>query len=140
MILVMKLSAFGWNIHDGKQPRLTLNDFNKARAITKHPNVLPYIGYVFYASLLTGPAFDYADYDKFIHGTLFDDVPQDKRPGKTKEEYLDLVSKHLKSFCWGSFGLSCYFKVTSLSLWNTCFLLNLYSIMVCFTESFTCGY
>ena len=52
---------------------------------------------------MTGPAFDYADYDKFIHGTLFDDVPQDKDQGKTKEEYLDLVSKHLKSFCWGFF-------------------------------------
>ena len=39
----------------------------------------------FYASLLTGPAFDYADYDKFIHGTLFDDVPQDKDPEKQKK-------------------------------------------------------
>ncbi len=105
MILVMKLSAFGWNIHDGKQPRLTLNDFNKARAITKHPNVLPYIGYVFfYASLLTGPAFDYADYDKFIHGTLFDDVPQDKRPGKNKRRIprsgVQAFKKFLLGFFW----------------------------------------
>ena len=57
MILVMKLSAFGWNIHDGKQPRLTLNDFNKARAITKHPNVLPYIGYVFLCIIVDWTSF-----------------------------------------------------------------------------------
>ena len=47
MILVMKLSAFGWNIYDGKQPKLSLNEYNKSRAIYKHPNLLPYIGYVF---------------------------------------------------------------------------------------------
>lgn len=82
MVLVMKLSAFGWNIYDGKQPKESLSDYNKSRVIKKHPNILPYLGYVFFfASVLTGPAFDYADYDKFIHATLFDDVPDSKRPG-----------------------------------------------------------
>lgn len=85
MVLVMKLSAFGWNVHDGRQPKEALTEYTKTRAIKKHPNLLPYIGYVFfYPSVLTGPAFDYIDYDKFVHSTLFDDVPEDKRPGKRK--------------------------------------------------------
>ncbi|KAI5965223.1 ale1 [Candida pseudojiufengensis] len=89
MILVMKLSAFGWSIYDGKQPQDALSEYNKSRAIYKHPNILPFIGYVFfYASLLTGPAFDYADYDKFIHATLFDDVPEEKRPGRIRKRKI----------------------------------------------------
>lgn len=83
MVMVMKLSAFGWSIHDGRQPEETLNDFQRSRVIRKHPNLLPFIAYTFfYASFLTGPAFDYSDYDKFIHNALFDDVPVSKRPGK----------------------------------------------------------
>lgn len=83
MVLVMKLSAFGWSVYDAKQPKELLSLYNKSRVIRKHPNILPYLGYVFFfASVLTGPAFDYADYDKFIHSTLFDDVPDSKRPGR----------------------------------------------------------
>lgn len=84
MVLVMKLSAFGWNVYDGKQS-VQPSEYTKMRAIKKHPSLLSYMGYVFfYPSLLTGPAFDYVDYDKFIHNTLFDDVPEEKRPGKRK--------------------------------------------------------
>ncbi|ODV80155.1 MBOAT-domain-containing protein [Suhomyces tanzawaensis NRRL Y-17324] len=105
MVLVMKLSAFGWNIHDGKQPVALLTPYARERMLKKHPNILPYIGYVFfYASLLTGPAFDYADYDKFIHSTLFDDVPEDKRPGKTKRRIprsgKESLRKTLQGFFW----------------------------------------
>ncbi|KAI5952416.1 ale1 [Candida jiufengensis] len=106
MILVMKLSAFGWSIYDGKQPKESLNDYDKSRAIYKHPNLLPFIGYVFfYSSLLTGPAFDYADYDKFIHSTLFDDVPEDKRPGRTRKRKIprsgfESFSKLVQGIFW----------------------------------------
>ncbi|KAI3403463.2 ale1 [Candida oxycetoniae] len=106
MILVMKLSAFGWSVHDGKQPRTSLNEYNKSRAIYKHPNILPYIGYsFFYASLLTGPAFDYVDYDKFMHSTLFDDVPEEKRPGRRVKRRIPRSGKQafvklLQGFFW----------------------------------------
>ncbi|KAK6454421.1 MBOAT, membrane-bound O-acyltransferase family-domain-containing protein [Scheffersomyces xylosifermentans] len=105
MVLVMKLSAFGWNIHDGKQPKASLTQFAQERVVKKHPNLLPYIGYVFfYASLLTGPAFDYADYDKFIHSTLFDDVPDSKRPGKRKRRIprsgVQSFKKTMQGFFW----------------------------------------
>lgn len=89
MVLVMKLSAFGWNVYDAKQSKETLTSFTKDRIVKKHPNLLSYFGYVFfYASLLTGPAFDFADYDRFIHSTLFDDVPDSKRPGKRRKRRI----------------------------------------------------
>lgn len=97
MVLVMKLSAFGWNIHDGKVQELP-SEYTKVRQIKKHPNLLPFLGYVlFYPSLLTGPAFDYIDYDKFIHSTLFDDVPEDKRPGRTRKRRIPKSGKQALS-------------------------------------------
>lgn len=109
MVLVMKLSAFGWNVYDGKN-KLALTDYTKSRAIKKHPNILPFLGYVFfYPSLLTGPAFDYVDYDKFIHSTLFDDVPDDKRPGKRKRRIprsgKQALYKVLQGFFWAGLFL-----------------------------------
>lgn len=110
MVLVMKLSAFGWNIHDGKQPKDTVTPYGRSRIIKKHPNILPYLGFVFfYASVLTGPAFDYVDYDKFIHSTLFDDVPETKRPGKRKRRIPRSGIPALKKVLQGSFWASIYF-------------------------------
>ncbi|EGW33022.1 uncharacterized protein SPAPADRAFT_60345 [Spathaspora passalidarum NRRL Y-27907] len=103
MVLVMKLSAFGWNIYDGKQPTEKLSKYAQSRAIKEHPNIIPYIGYVFfYASLLTGPAFDYADYDKFIHSTLFDDVPDSKRYKKRRipRSGRQAIKKTLQGVFW----------------------------------------
>lgn len=105
MVMVMKLSAFGWNVHDAKVPKEQLTEYTRARVIKEHPNLLPYLGYVFfYPSLLTGPAFDYIDYDKFIHSTLFDDVPEDKRPGKRKRRIprsgKQALSKVLEGIFW----------------------------------------
>lgn len=97
MVLVMKLSAFGWNVHDGKVNELP-SDYTRSRAIRKHPNILPFMGYVlFYPALLTGPAFDFVDYDKFIHSTLFDDVPEDKRPGRSRKRRIPKSGKQALS-------------------------------------------
>ncbi|KAM9937238.1 hypothetical protein OXX80_003231 [Metschnikowia pulcherrima] len=109
MVMVMKLSAFGWNVYDGKR-KTSPSDYTQSRAIKKHPNILPYFGYVFfYPSLLTGPAFDYVDYDKFIHGSLFDDVPDQKRPGKRKRRIprsgLQALSKTLQGLFWAGLCL-----------------------------------
>lgn len=106
MVLVMKLSAFGWNVYDGKQ-KAAPSEYTQARAIKKHPNILPFLGYVFfYPSLLTGPAFDFVEYDKFIHGLLFSDVPEDKRPGKRKRTIprsgMQALSKTLQGFFWAA--------------------------------------
>lgn len=82
MVLVMKLSAFCWNVHDGRLPPTELSDSQKYSAITKFPSVLDFAGYVlFFPSLFAGPAFEYVDYRRWIDTTLFD-VPPGTDPSK----------------------------------------------------------
>ncbi|KAJ5701525.1 hypothetical protein N7488_009073 [Penicillium malachiteum] len=82
MVLVMKLCAFCWNVHDGRLPQEQLSDAQKYAAITQFPSVLDYTGYVlFFPSLFAGPAFDYVDYRRWLDTTLFD-VPPGSDPAK----------------------------------------------------------
>ncbi|KAL4818213.1 MBOAT, membrane-bound O-acyltransferase family-domain-containing protein [Aspergillus spinulosporus] len=82
MVLVMKLSAFCWNVHDGRLPQNQLSDPQKYAAITTFPSILDYAGYVlFFPGLFGGPAFDYVAYRRWIDTTLFD-VPPGTDPSK----------------------------------------------------------
>ena len=73
MVLVMKLTAFCWNVHDGRIKAEYLNDYQKDKAIYKMPDFLDYAGFVlFFPSLMAGPAFDYNDYRRWIETTMFD--------------------------------------------------------------------
>ncbi|PLB49501.1 MBOAT family protein [Aspergillus steynii IBT 23096] len=82
MVLVMKLTSFCWNVHDGRLPQDQLSDPQKYAAITKFPGVLDYLGYVlFFPSLFGGPSFEYVDYRRWIDTTLFD-VPPGTDPSK----------------------------------------------------------
>ncbi|KAH8683048.1 MBOAT, membrane-bound O-acyltransferase family-domain-containing protein [Tricladium varicosporioides] len=82
MVLVMKLTAFCWNVADGRLPESDLSDFQKERAIKKLPSALDFAGYVlFFPSLFAGPAFDYVDYRNWIETTMFE-VPAGTDPSK----------------------------------------------------------
>ena len=82
MVLVMKLSSFCWNVHDGRLPREQLSDPQRYAAITHFPGMLDYLGYVlFFPSLFAGPSFEYVDYRRWIDTTLFD-VPPGTDPSK----------------------------------------------------------
>lgn len=82
MVLVMKLTAFCWNVHDGRLPESELSDFQKERAIRELPGLLDYAGYVFFfPSLFAGPAFDYVDYRHYIRTTMFQ-LPPSIDPSK----------------------------------------------------------
>ncbi|XXG96711.1 CAAX prenyl protease [Hypoxylon texense] len=82
MVLVMKLSAFAWNVADGTLPEDQLSDFQKSRRILKLPGLLDYAGYVlFFPSLFAGPAFDYNEYKGWIECSMFD-VPATIDPAK----------------------------------------------------------
>ncbi|KAI9704642.1 MAG: lysophospholipid acyltransferase [Bogoriella megaspora] len=73
MVNIMKLSAFAWNVHDGKYPDSELSDYQKERALRKLPSLLDYTSFVFFfPSLLAGPAFDFVDYRRWIETTMFD--------------------------------------------------------------------
>ncbi|MCJ1260253.1 lysophospholipid acyltransferase [Lobaria immixta] len=76
MVLVMKLTAFCWNVQDGRLPPKDLADFQRERALTQLPSVLDFAGYVlFFPSLFAGPSFDYVDYRRWIETTMFEVPP-----------------------------------------------------------------
>ncbi|KAF2157939.1 putative membrane protein [Myriangium duriaei CBS 260.36] len=82
MVLVMKLTAFGWNVFDGTQKVEYLDDYQKVRALKSLPSILDYLGYVFFfPSLMAGPAFDFADYRSWIETSMFD-LPPGTDPSK----------------------------------------------------------
>ncbi|KAK3048877.1 Lysophospholipid acyltransferase [Extremus antarcticus] len=73
MVMVMKLSAFCWNVWDGKQKQADLTDAQKERMLTGLPSALDYAGFVaFFPALMAGPAFDYVDYHRWLNTTMFD--------------------------------------------------------------------
>jgi lysophospholipid acyltransferase len=82
MVMVMKLSAFCWNVADGRLPEKDLSDYQKDRALHQLPSLLDYAGYVFFfPSLMAGPAFDYVDYRRWLETTMFE-VPAGTDPSK----------------------------------------------------------
>ncbi|KAF7558649.1 hypothetical protein G7046_g5509 [Stylonectria norvegica] len=76
MVLLMKLSAFCWNVADGQLPETQLSDFQKDRRLKELPSLLDYTGYVlFFPSLFAGPAFDFVEYRRWIDTTMFEVGP-----------------------------------------------------------------
>lgn len=72
MVMIMKLTAFCWNVQDGRLPDSELSDFQREHAIRELPSLLDYTGYVlFFPALMAGPAFDYCDYSRYITTTMF---------------------------------------------------------------------
>jgi lysophospholipid acyltransferase len=83
MVMVIKLGAFAWNVHDGRLKPELMTDAQKDRAIYKLPNLLDYAGYVFFfPSVWTGPAFDFVDYKRWLETSLFE-VPAGTKPAPT---------------------------------------------------------
>ncbi|KAI1334190.1 MBOAT family protein [Xylariaceae sp. FL0016] len=82
MVLLMKLSAFSWNVFDGTLPEDELSDFQKQRRLLELPSLLDFAGYVlFFPSLMAGPAFDYNEYKAWIDCSMFD-IPATVDPTK----------------------------------------------------------
>ncbi|KAL8848683.1 MAG: hypothetical protein Q9221_006293 [Calogaya cf. arnoldii] len=76
MVLVMKLTAFCWNIYDGRLRQEDLADFQKERALLQLPSLLDFAGYVlFFPSLFAGPSFDFVDYRRWIETSMFELPP-----------------------------------------------------------------
>ncbi|KAI9793390.1 MAG: lysophospholipid acyltransferase [Peltula sp. TS41687] len=92
MVLVMKLSAFCWNVHDGQLPRESLSEYQKERAIIDLPGLLDFAGYVFFfPALFAGPAFDYVEYRNWIETSMFEvpaGIDPNKRPRTRKKRKI----------------------------------------------------
>lgn len=72
MVLVMKLSAFAWNVYDGTFPESELSEFQKDHRLTELPSLLDFLGWVFFfPAFMVGPAFDFIDYKRYITTTMF---------------------------------------------------------------------
>lgn len=82
MVLVMKLTSFGWSYYDGTlADKKTLTEYQLSRSVSKHPSILQFMAYAFfYPSLLTGPSFDYADFESWLNCEIFRDLPESKKP------------------------------------------------------------
>ncbi|KAL1959374.1 hypothetical protein VTO42DRAFT_2177 [Malbranchea cinnamomea] len=92
MVLVMKLTAFCWNVHDGRLPVNQLTPTQAYAAIREFPSLLDFAGYVFFfPSLWAGPACDYVEYRRWIETTMFDlppGVDQSKAPLTRKKRRI----------------------------------------------------
>lgn len=81
MVLCMKLSSFGWNVYDGSLKQETLTDFQRDRAVKEHPPLIDFLAYAFFfPSLLTGPSYDYNEFQRWIDLSMFDSI------GKSDEQ------------------------------------------------------
>ncbi|SCU85551.1 LANO_0C04610g1_1 [Lachancea nothofagi CBS 11611] len=82
MVLVMKLTSFAWSYHDGTElDQSKLSEYQKTRAIKKHPSLLSFLAYTFfYPSLFTGPSFDFADFESWLNCEVFRDLPDAQKP------------------------------------------------------------
>lgn len=92
MVLVMKLSAFCWNVADGTLSDNQLSDFQKDRVLAELPGFLDYAGWVFFfPALLAGPAMDFAEYRRWLDTSMFDvpsTVDASKKPPTRKKRRI----------------------------------------------------
>lgn len=86
MVMVMKLTSFAWSYYDGtylkkEEFETQLTKYQQSRAIKKHPSLLEYYAYVFfYPTILTGPSFDFVDFDSWLNCEMFSDLPESRKP------------------------------------------------------------
>ncbi|RKP07617.1 endoplasmic reticulum protein [Thamnocephalis sphaerospora] len=72
MVLVIKLTSFAFNVHDGRRKEQELNAYQKQYRIMKMPSLLEFMGYTFFfGGFLVGPAFEYNDYKQFCNMEIF---------------------------------------------------------------------
>lgn len=119
MVLVMKLTAFAWNIHDGRTARKAqeglsaLVDFQKESVLTEMPDILSYIAWsLFFPSMLIGPAFEYAQYRAWLNCTIYEvEVPKNTKAAKKMANGRKIPrsgTAAAKRALEGLFWLACY--------------------------------
>lgn len=80
MVLCMKLTAFAWNVYDGTLADNVISDFQKERRVKEQPKLLDFLAYcLFFPSLLTGPSYDYREFEQWIDLSMFDITTNEER-------------------------------------------------------------
>ncbi|AET38627.1 lysophospholipid acyltransferase Ecym_3123 [Eremothecium cymbalariae DBVPG len=105
MVLVMKLTSFAWSYHDGTYvEKEELSEYQKTHSIDEHPSFLQFLAYTFfYPSLLTGPSFEYADYESWLNCRMFRDLPESKKPKRRWSKDKD-SRRQIPKCGWYAFG------------------------------------
>lgn len=73
MIITIKLTTLAFNLSDAKhRAEEDLSAHEKEKRVKELPSLLEFIGYIyFFPSFLAGPHIYFADYKRFIEGTLY---------------------------------------------------------------------
>ncbi|KAL9133265.1 MAG: hypothetical protein Q9175_005558 [Cornicularia normoerica] len=109
MVLAMKLTAFCWNVQDGRLPQKDLAGFQRERALPQLPSILDFAGYVlFFPSLFAGPSFDFIDYRRWIETTMFEipagtdlsAAPKTRKKRKIPRSSTPATIKAVIGFVW----------------------------------------
>ncbi|KAK6362044.1 lysophospholipid acyltransferase [Orbilia blumenaviensis] len=116
MVLVMKLTAFCWNVWDGKFPDSELTPLQQDRAIREMPSLLDYAGYVlFFPSIMVGPAFDFSEYKKWLDTSMFDVEVLDKQGVIRKRRRIPRSGRPaLRKAMVGLIWIGLYVKASSM--------------------------
>jgi lysophospholipid acyltransferase len=123
MVMVMKLTAFCWNVADGVLPDDQLSDLQKEKRLKKLPGLLDYTAYVlFFPALIAGPSFDYADYQKWIDTTMFDlpatTDPAKKPPVRKKRRIPRSATPALLTLSKGLLYIAIYLILSTMFPWS----------------------
>ena len=71
MVLLIKMSSFGYCCYDGTRNEKDLDHYQKEHAIKTMPTLLEFLGYCFFFNgCWAGPAFEYRQYSQFITQTV----------------------------------------------------------------------
>merc|ERR1711968_198365 len=72
MMITIKLCTFAFNVSDGRRAAAALDKRQSRLAIKSLPNILEYFSFIFfYGGFVSGPAFEFMDYKRFIERTAF---------------------------------------------------------------------
>ncbi|KAJ6264802.1 lysophospholipid acyltransferase [Drechslerella dactyloides] len=121
---VQMLTAFCWNVWDGKFPDSELSPHQQDRAIREMPSVLDYAGYVlFFPSIMVGPAFDFSEYKKWLDTTMFDVDVLDKKGVLRKKRRIPRSGRMAtRKAITGMIYIGLYVKASSM--YNVAFALS----------------
>jgi len=86
MIMVQKVTALAYSIHDGTEPDDKLTDDQREQRCVQMPSWLEFYSYMFYFhGIMVGPMCFYADYKRFVEGKNY-------RKDPTTGVWMDVVT------------------------------------------------
>ncbi|KAJ6456381.1 MBOAT, membrane-bound O-acyltransferase family-domain-containing protein [Mycena sanguinolenta] len=115
MVLVMKLTTFAWNVHDGRRRAEDLDKWRRAKRVTQFPSLLEFLGYSFYfPGILVGPYLDFVDYMDLINETLLKKLAAKSKHGRNVPSGRKRVAYRKMLFGLAYLGIFVVFAPT----WN----------------------